>query len=216
MTTDIAPSDIEIHRLFATPIASTGFPDAGNLNAGLSELILRRSKKEVSTQHSNVGGWQSRDDFCSWDEPPVTALLEFATAFVTQLTAENSPSGLVEPTRPWHVEGWANVNYAGCSNAIHGHPGAFWSAVYWVDDGGHEASPEVGGELDFYDPRGLLPATYAPSLRFRIEGCLSAGYTQTASPRTGRIVVFPSWLLHSVRPYNGTQPRISVALNFSI
>lgn len=212
----VDPSQIEIHRLFATPIASIELPSAASLNTSLSRYIIERQRTQPSVQHSNKGGWQSAPDLCSWPHPAVQSLVDFSTSFVDRLTAVNSPHGLVEPTHAWKVEGWANVNFPGCSNALHAHPGAFWSVVYWVDDGQDADAGDQGGQLEFQDPRGILPAMYAPALRFRIEGCLNAGYTQAISPASGRLVAFPSWLLHAVAPYTGTRPRISIALNFSL
>ena len=30
------------------------------------------------------------------------------------------------------------------------------------------------------------------------------------------MVLFPSWLVHGVKPFQGTRPRISVACNFAV
>ena len=34
--------------------------------------------------------------------------------------------------------------------------------------------------------------------------------------KAGRLVMFPSWLLHQVRPYRGNSERISVAFNLTV
>ena len=94
-------------------------------------------------------------------------------------------------------------------------PGSFWSAVYYVDDGGIDADPSLGGELEFMDPRGPGPAMYAPNLAFGSAG-LSVGANEVVRPRAGRMVMFPSWVLHQVRPYRGKAERISIALNLSL
>ncbi|MGE3652413.1 MAG: putative 2OG-Fe(II) oxygenase, partial [Reyranellaceae bacterium] len=92
----------------------------------------------------------------------------------------------------------------------------FWSGVYYVDDGGIAADPALGGELEFMDPRGAAPAMYAPQLAFGTPGGLSGGACESIPPRAGRLVMFPSWLLHGVRPYRGTAERISIAFNLSV
>ena len=33
------------------------------------------------------------------------------------------------------------------------------------------------------------------------------------SPRTGDLVIFPSWLVHWVTPYQSDRPRLSVSFN---
>ena len=39
------------------------------------------------------------------------------------------------------------------------------------------------------------------------------GTTFTVLPRTGRLVVFPGWLLHYVHVYLGQRPRVSISCN---
>ena len=34
--------------------------------------------------------------------------------------------------------------------------------------------------------------------------------------RPGLLFLFPSWLYHQVRPYRGTELRISIAFNFGV
>jgi hypothetical protein len=74
----------------------------------------------------------------------------------------------------------------------------------------------LGGELEFMDPRGPLPAMFAPHLAIAAPGGLSAGATERLRPKVGRLVMFPSWLVHQVRPYRGTATRISIALNLTV
>jgi uncharacterized protein (TIGR02466 family) len=208
---------IKITRLFATPIASLVYPEYELLNEQLRSIILDRSSHDLGVLHSNDGGWQSQDDFASWAGEPGTRLIAFAQELANQLSAVSSPEhGLIEAHLQWHYSAWANINRKGHSNTVHGHPGSFWSAVYWVDSGDREHSLGVGGELEFIDPRGITPTLLNPALRMRIEGCLTAGHVSTVTPSSGTLLMFPSWLMHSVRRYKGDRPRISVAFNFAI
>src|SRR6267142_2743571 len=93
------------------------------------------------------------------------------------------------------------------------HPGSFWSGVYYVDDGGAGVDASLGGELEFMDPRGPGPAMYAPQLAFAMAHGLSVGANETVPPKAGRLVMFPAWVLHQVRPYRGGAERISIAFN---
>jgi hypothetical protein len=68
----------------------------------------------------------------------------------------------------------------GHGNEFHSHPGSFWSAVYYVDDGGIDADPSLGGELEFMDPRGPGPAMYAPQLAYGSAG-LSVGANEVGA-----------------------------------
>ncbi|MFJ3486343.1 TIGR02466 family protein [Pseudomonas sp. NPDC090202] len=207
------PDQIQITRLFPTPIASLRYPGFETLNTELKAIILARAEQCSGTLHSNQGGWQSSDDFPAWADEPGQRLLDFARELANQLSAVQSPEhGLVEARLAWTHNAWANINLHGHSNRLHGHPGAYWSAVYWVDAG----DEHQGGELEFLDPRGLTPSLAHPHLRMRIEGCLDAGFMKNITPRAGTLLMFPSWLLHSVSPYLGQRPRISVAFNFSV
>jgi uncharacterized protein (TIGR02466 family) len=213
----IEPSAIEIKRLFVTPVAQLMHPQAEELNAELRRVILAHREQQPGVAHSNEGGWQSSHDFADWAGESGRQLAEFALAFASQLTAVYSPPhGLLEPTFSWRYNAWANVNEAGHGNALHGHAGAFWSGAYWVDDGRDEDGTDVGGELEFIDPRGLIASVYNPDLRMRIEGCVAAGCSTTLAPRSGTFVMFPSWLMHAVRRYHGKRPRISVAFNLGL
>ncbi|WP_397458782.1 TIGR02466 family protein [Pseudomonas asplenii] len=212
----VDPGEIKISRLFPTPIAALRHPQFESLNAQLLPIILERAAQRASVQHSNQGGWQSRDDFAQWAGEAGEALLAFAHNMADQLSAVNSPEhGLVEAELSWLVSAWANINHKGHANRLHGHPGSYWSAVYWVDDGGRDGDADLGGELEFFDPRGVAPSLVNPALRMRIEGCLDAGFMSVVPPQSGTLLMFPSWLLHSVSTYHGERPRVSVAFNFS-
>ncbi|KAF1052526.1 MAG: hypothetical protein GAK43_01862 [Stenotrophomonas maltophilia] len=213
----IDTNDIQIERLFTTPVARLVHPDAEVINAALRASILGHAERDAGVQHSNEGGWQSSDDFERWTGEAGQELVAFARAFADELTAvHDAQAGLVAASLDWSYNVWANVNRAGHGNALHGHPGCFWSGVYWVDDGGCGADPALGGQLEFIDPRGLMPSAYNPQLRMRIQGCLAAGYSTTLSPQSGTLMMFPSWLLHRVLPHRSERPRISVAFNFGL
>ena len=121
------------------------------------------------------------------------------------------------PVAPaWKSQAWANVNGPGDSNICHYPPGSFWSGTYYVDDGGCAADETLGGEFEMLNPRGPGPGMHAPALRFADPTSRSAGSAETIGPRAGLLFLFPSWLLHQVRPYRGTGLRVSIAFNFGL
>lgn len=203
---------LQIVSLFATPIVLIDLPDAPALNADLRRTILEREKSHPGTEHSNLGGWQSEWDMDRWGGAPAIKLLAVARNSANKVTTnrQGQPVAIT-----WKANMWANINRTGHGNEFHSHPGSFWSAVYYVDDGGIDADPSLGGELEFMDPRGPGPAMYAPHLAFGSAG-LSVGANEVVRPRVGRMVMFPAWVLHQVRPYRGKAERISIALNLSL
>lgn len=204
---------IEVVPLFATPVAVTELPAAARLNAALRAAIDARRRGDAGTQHSNLGGWQSAWDMEAWGGAAAAQLLDAARGVADQLTTDRAGRRVAIA---WKANMWANVNRRGDANEFHAHPGAFWSGVYYVDDGGIGSDPSLGGELEFMDPRGPGVAMYAPNLAFAMPGGLSLGANETVPPKTGRLVMFPAWVLHQVRPYRGGGERISIAFNLGV
>ena len=199
-------------NLFSTPVVTLDVADAAALNSELRATIENREKSHPGTQHSNLGGWQSDWEMDRWGGAGAIKLLAIGRNTANRITT-NRQGQPVSVT--WRANMWANVNRTGHGNEFHSHPGSFWSGVYYVDDGGSDADPSLGGELEFMDPRGPGPAMYAPHLAFGSAG-LSVGANEMIRPRSGRLVMFPSWLLHQVRPYAGKAVRISIAFNLSL
>ena len=206
----------EIQRLFATPFLVAPVNEYEALNEALTRTILRRSAVSPGVVRSNAGGWQSSDDFQDWGGAEGAALLEAGRRRADSVTAVDTDKGLAGGGPAWKINAWANLNLNGHANHAHHHPAAFWSGVYWVDAGDDPDIDQCGGEFEMHDPRGILPAFYAPQLRYAIPGCLSAGQADFFFPRTGVMVLFPSWLVHAVRPYVGGRRRISIAFNLSV
>lgn len=205
-------SGFAIRQMFATPVITAPLACAASLNEALLPAILAREASEPGVGLSNLGGWQSGCDFLDWGGQAALTLAEAARGLADRLTGSQTPLGLQASPPAWRVEAWANVSRAGHANAAHHHGGAFWSGAYWVDAG----EPDSGGELELHDPRGILAAFAAPHLRIALPGCLSAGGSDFLIPVSGTLALFPSWLVHSVRPYRGARPRISVAFNFAV
>ncbi|WP_338663701.1 putative 2OG-Fe(II) oxygenase [Pararoseomonas sp. SCSIO 73927] len=203
-------------NVFPTPLLVAPVNDAAALNERLRPAILARAARE---RGAGEDGWRSADDFASWSGPAGAALLEAATRLANGFTALRTPDGAaLEGVLNWRSNAWASVSGADHAGQPAYHPGAFWSGVYWVDAGdeapaGKGAGP--GGEFEMHDPRGILPGFSAPQLRMAIPGCLSAGLTDYEAPRTGTMLVFPSWLVHGARRYSGIRPRISVGFTLS-
>jgi uncharacterized protein (TIGR02466 family) len=198
--------------LFGTPILIEELPGAETLNAELAKTIMAREQSHPGTQHSNLGGWQSDWEMDRWGGTSAIKLLAIGRNTANRITTDRQGQPV---SIQWKANMWANINRTGHGNEFHSHPGSFWSAVYYVDDGGIDADPALGGELEFMDPRGPGPAMYAPQLAFGNAG-LSVGANETVRPRSGRLVMFPAWLLHQVRPYRGAAQRISIAFNLSL
>ena len=207
------PFAFETVAAFATPILVADIADAAQLNAALLPVLLKREAEQPSKSHSTLGGWQSTWDVDKWAGAAAIKLLAIGRNIANRSTRDRAGNPV---SIAWQANMWANINRSGHGNEFHSHPGSFWSGVYYVDDGGIAANPALGGEIEFMDPRGPAPAMYAPHLAFAMPGGLSAGANETVPPRAGRLVMFPAWLLHQVRPYRGNAQRVSIAFNLSL
>ncbi len=207
------PPDPTVLKLFPTPVLIATLPDAEALNVELKRIILAREEASESVERSNHGGWQSSWDMHEWGGAPMDKVLAYARAIVDDATVDRSGK---RHKLAWRINSWANVNRHGHGNSFHTHPGALWSACYYVDDGGIGADPSLGGEFEIADPRGVATIMYAPQLTFPGPDGAALGESQRLPPKAGMVVVIPSWLSHGVRPYRGTRERISIPINFSL
>jgi len=198
-------SDFHLEHVFSTPVIVDHLADAEPLNAALETLILDRRAADPGIRRSNAGGWHSQLDLLQWGGEPVRRVV----ARTVELADANTIDTAAAPgqRRGWLLEAWANVNESGAGNAAHYHGASYWSAVYYVRAGEGE-----GGDLVLHDPRFPFLDMHAPDLRFRDAGGEQLIHTR---PRSGMLILFPSWLTHSVAPWRGEGLRISIAINLS-
>jgi uncharacterized protein (TIGR02466 family) len=193
----------QIEHLFPTPVFWHVLKDVDALNAELRDIILEQERAAPSMVKSNQGGWQSPTDFFRWQQPAVATLRNYACRAVEVATARIVPQNLrIE----FHLSSWAAVNRKGHYNTAHVHPMATWSGVYYVDPG-DEAADTQGGVLEFSHPNLASVMTFFP-------GVLPSA--RLVRPEAGMMILFPSYLEHSVRMYQGERPRICVPFNAHI
>jgi uncharacterized protein (TIGR02466 family) len=176
--------------LFDTTIVVDEMPGAAAFNAALL-AVIRQWGGELSGR-----------------------LLGRMVAAAERFTVDVAAQG--KPRFRWAAEMWANISGPDASNQYHAHPGAFWSAVYYIDDGyGGSADPALGGELVLQDPRMPMIMMTMPTLRFKRPDRPPDEPELAMRPVAGRLVMFPAWLNHCVMRYRGSSERVSIAANLS-
>ena len=180
--------------------------DMDEVNRDVAARLVAESISVPSISRSNVGGWHSQTDLALRPDASFRSLIQYIVARVRETTdglAKESGQGL--PAMRMGVHAWAMVMRNGDYTIPHDHANAHWSTVYYPDAGdADEAAHPDSGLLALVDPRqGGLP----------IPGLDLLGKTFTARPSTGRLLVFPGWLLHYVNAYRGTRPRVAVSCN---
>ena len=198
LNTDSAP---DVMQGWATPLFSRKWPDVADLNRGLRDLVLAKERQDSGVQKSVVGGWHSTEDLLTWQAPEIASLIEMIKTAVAVLTA--STGG--ELPESCTMAAWANVLRTGGFNKTHTHPGCVWSGVYYVHILDNDPKDRSEGWIEFQDPRPAVEMIETPGSPF--------GTPLTFPPEAGRMIVFPSWLRHTVSPYLGTGERISIAFN---
>ena len=104
-------------------------------------------------------------------------------------------------------ECWANVNERYAYNQPHTHANALLSGAYYV-----QVPPGHCGHLVLIDPRSqpwVLQPEYA-------ERNIANTPMQRLPPEAGRLVVFPSWLEHSVEQNLSGGERVSMSFNVDL
>lgn len=193
--------------LFATPVSMyESSSDMDAVNRDVTARLVAESVSVPSISRSNVGGWHSQTDFALRPDASFRALIQYIVMRVRETMgrlAKESDQGL--PAMRMGVHAWAMVMRNGDYTIPHDHANAHWSTVYYPDAGdADEAIHPDSGLLALVDPRhGGLP----------IPGLDLLGKTFTARPSTGRLLVFPGWVLHYVNAYRGTRPRVAVSCN---
>lgn len=196
---DTANLKLEEALYFPTQIFSTTLDSetAKAINRNLANLIYEEREKDVDgIQRSNfrsLGGWHSHN-YLHKDPRyvDIVSLIDACGESVCQRNQYRAESRLKIGTM------WAIINPPGSSNRAHIHPSCLWSGVYYV------ATPEDCGNIEFTDPRTqnlILPARFGTKQKRPRHCWTKVNYT----PTPGKLLIFPSWLYHSVAPNLSTE-----------
>ena len=168
-------------------------------NNQLAQNIITWSNKDPGVSKTNVKGWHSTTDMHTKPEYQQLARELFKMQeeiFVNEHLDRGPRLGNM----------WANINPPGGMNQPHVHPNSLFSGVYYI-----KSQPQ-SGRLKIYDPRPGIQTVMPP----RKPGNPGKDLWREAyiDPVPGRIIMFPSWLWHSVEENKSNDIRISVSFNF--
>ena len=183
--------------LFASPVWGFDLPEAEiePINRALFDDIDRWLSPRPAIPAGET--WQTTQDLHERDS--FAPLYPFVDAAVQ---ATLKALGIDEPT--YEITGcWANVNPPGSAHPPHSHPNNLVSGVYYVKTTG----PDDG--IVFHDPRPQVHVIRPVSSRPVPD--IQASISVEAKP--GRLLLFPSWLRHSVHPNRSDVERVSLSFN---
>lgn len=98
---------------------------------------------------------------------------------------------------------WANISAKGASHRAHSHPNNFLSGVYYIQTG------PGADTINFHDPRSQTGIIRPPVTELTRENTDQVVVTVS----DGTLLLFPSYLEHSVEPNRSDDHRISVSFN---
>jgi len=205
-------SQLKREAFFPTLIFNRKMSDAEDLNKQLLNSIYALREKDNDglerSHYKGLGGWHSHNNLHKTE-----AFAEIKNRFLSTAKEIEKMMGY-DPRKSLKIHTmWSIINPPGSANKSHIHPGSDWSGVYYVH------APEKAGQISFQDPRAAqlmsLPS-YKPNQKRVKEAWTSVQY----QPTPGRLLIFPSWLYHSVAPNmseleGDAANRVIISLNLS-
>jgi len=195
----------QIYKLFPTPVFHFKLENYQELNIELESYILDLKKKDKDGQRkSNYGGWHSPFFDQKNDNIPKKFAKIFEEFYKKVIINE---MGWKYDSNKVKIEAmWSIINKKGSFNIQHNHPNAYLSSAYYV------RHPEKSGSIKFFDPREQKSIRY-PKIKNYTD--ISAVITEI-TPKEGDLLIFPSYLYHSVGENLSEDDRIIVSFNVDI
>jgi len=174
------------------------------LNERLMRFIEAERRRDPSgmSGRSSVMGWHSTEQLHRRPEMQefVVILQDCVARVARAYRLDANQAGLELATC------WAMVNGKMASGAVHCHPNAFLSGVYYVN------TTDKSGNIFFQDPRPGANMSACPVTEFMPWTVRQISY----QPVAGGMLIFPSWLYHGVGPNLSETQRVSLSFNFRL
>ncbi len=192
-----------MHLFFSTPIWTSKIDNYEKINNMMNNYINNLQEKDPEgVIKSNLKGWHSKNFDMKNDEPKI-----FVDAIKKNINEAINDMGWDLNNQEVTLSNmWAIINKKGAMNQKHHHSNSDLSAAYYV------TAKDGCGDIIFYDPRpGKVykhPLSNKPNL-------LNAN-NNGVNPEPGMLVLFPSYLEHSVNPNTSDHERIVISFNISL
>lgn len=190
----------EILDLFPTPVYTTMIP------IELSAVIPFLDSRDMDTKSDEANyGRRSKDSYIL-NNPECTAL----SSFILKCVQDYSDSTLLYTYEGYKLlQSWVSHKEPGQHHMMHSHPNSLISGVFY-----YGAMEEYTPAIKFHKTiGGVGQATIMPSVKSDKRSSKFAWTEFSVNFQPGLLVLFPSWLHHSV-PQNITDSvRCSLAFN---
>tara|TARA_Y200000002_G_scaffold194076_1_gene160353 strand:- start:1930 stop:2532 length:603 start_codon:yes stop_codon:yes gene_type:complete len=188
---------------FPTPVWAIQLENYKLVNEEMYNYIKIQQKIDgVGINKSNIKGWHSKDFNLSEKEPQ--NFISFMSSSIEQVMIDMNWDKEKQLAKIDNM--WAIVNIGGSANLRHQHGNSTISGAYYV------RAPENCGDIVFYDPR---PAPVYSYPNAKQPNSLNA-QVNAISPKEGALVLFPSYLDHSVNENLSKNERVVISFNIRI
>ena len=197
-------SVLKTFRIFPVPVFAYQIPDHHETNLQLRKYIYGlKEQNPKGLNISNVGGWHSPYFDIQNDPAPKDFLLK-----VNKILPEvfQDVIGWEFDVKKLNIQAmWAVVNEKNSFNIRHNHPNSYFSAAYYV------RTNENAGQIKFFDPK-EVKTMYSPRIKISTE--FSTNVVKI-KPEEGKLLLFPSYLHHSVEENLSDEDRIVISFNIN-
>ena len=195
-----------VHHFFPVAVQSTAVDGAQDMN---KQIVKEIANVRGTVPNSLPEGWScnlyttiasgdnllSRPAFKQLEQHIFTEAAAFASVYA--LDIDRHPLRITDC--------WVNVYGQGDAQEAHIHQNCVISGIYYV------AAPEGCGELLFHSPQSDVMLN-PPTKEANDANTPMVAYR----PGPGEMLLFRSWLRHSVKPTRGREERISIAFNLTM
>ena len=188
-------------NLFPSPVHIFDIDGFDELQDDLIDHVYKLKKQDPNGYIvSNRGGWQSKSFSLKFDGDIIhTTIIDVLKSFP-----------VIKNTTQMITAAWININYPGAYNTIHSHPNTHLSGVMWIK------SPKDCGVISFVNPNEHASDTEIISYTQEFKDKLFIHQSYWLPPVEGRMIIFPSHLLHEVKENKSNEDRISVSFNVNL
>tara|TARA_B100000989_G_scaffold148243_1_gene110462 strand:+ start:5818 stop:6420 length:603 start_codon:yes stop_codon:yes gene_type:complete len=194
---------VKANLFFPTPVWAIQLENYKLINQEMYNYIKMQQKVDgPGINKSNIKGWHSKDFNLTEKEPQ--NFISFISSSIEQVMIDMNWDKEKQLAKIDNM--WAIVNIGGSANLRHQHGNSTISGAYYV------RAPENSGDIVFYDPR---PAPVYSYPNAKQPNSLNA-QVNAISPKEGALVLFPSYLDHSVNENLSKNERIVISFNIRI
>ena len=188
---------------FPTPVWTLQLDNYQSINEQMYKFIkTNQSKDQEGISKSNIKGWHSKD--FDMQENELKNFIKFILPAIEQVITDMNWEKQKQSVNINNM--WAIINTGGAANLRHQHGNSTISGAYYV------RAPKNSGDIVFYDPRPAPVYTYPKAVNPNLLNAQVNGI----SPKEGALVLFPSYLDHSVNENHSNEERIVISFNIKI